>query len=133
MIVAVLARLVITGLAFAAAARLLSGVHVHGGLWGYLVIAVVFGLVNAFIGTILRILTFPLKLLTLGLFSIIVNALLLKITDALTSHLQIDTFFWNAVWAAVIISVVSVVLDFILDAALGRSGRRGNRRARARH
>jgi putative membrane protein len=70
--------------------------------------------VNAFVGTILRILTFPLTLLTLGLFSIIVNALLLKITEALTDRLIINEFWWTTIWAAIILSIASVILDMIV-------------------
>jgi hypothetical protein len=57
-------------------------------------VSAIFGIVNAIIGTILRIITFPLTVLTLGLFSVIVNAIVLNITDGLTSHLTIDE------WAA---------------------------------
>ena len=77
-------------------------------------------LVNAILGTILRILTLPLTLITLGLFSIVVNAVLLEITDAITDHLTIDSFFWTAIWAAIILSVVTVVLQLILGSVMKR-------------
>jgi putative membrane protein len=67
--------------------------------------------VNAIVGTILRVLTFPLLILTLGLFSVIVNALLLKLTDSLSSHLTIDSFWWTAIWAAIILSIAGILLD----------------------
>ncbi len=114
MFVALLIRLAITGMAFAVAAWLLDGMDVTGGFFAYLWIAILFGIVNAIVGTILRILTFPLTVLTLGLFSIIVNALLLELTDALTSDLNIDSFFWTAIGAALIISITSVVIDIII-------------------
>ena len=63
----------------------------HGRLrrfWGYLWVSLLFGIVNAVIGTFLRIITFPLTVLTLGLFSILVNALLLQITDGLSRSLH---------------------------------------------
>ncbi len=123
MIVALLIRLLITGTAFAVAAALLSGMDVSGGFWGYLWISALFGIVNAIIGTVLRVLTLPLTLLTLGLFAIIVNALLLEITDALSSHLTIDEFWWTAIWAAIIIAVVSVVIEGVIG--LLPEGRRG--------
>jgi len=121
MIVTLFIRLLITGASFAVAAAVLSGMEVSGGLSAYLWISVVFGLVNAIIGTVLRVLTFPLTLLTLGLFAIIVNAALLEITDAVTSHLTIDEFLWTAVWAAITISIVSVVLEGIIGHS--RNGR----------
>lgn len=107
--------------AFALTAWIFSGLDVTGGFWGYVIVSGVFGLVNAFIGTILRILTFPLTLLTLGLFSVIVNAALLKITDALSSHLTIDKFFWTAIWAAIILSLVSMALNLTARKVLRKS------------
>lgn len=104
--------------AFAVTASLLSGVDVTGGAWGYIWVSALFGIVNAFIGTILRILTFPVTLLTLGLFSVVVNAVLLELTDGLTSRLTIDEFWWTAIWAAIILSVASVILDQIVRSVL---------------
>ena len=104
--------------AFAVTTWLLSGMEVSGGFWGYLWVSALFGIVNAIIGTVLRILTLPLTLLTLGLFSIVVNALMLELTDALTSHLTIDEFWWTAIWGAIIIAIVAVILDLILRTAL---------------
>jgi putative membrane protein len=102
--------------AFAVTAWLLNGMEVSGGFFSYLWIALVFGVVNAIVGTILRILTFPLIILTLGLFSVIVNALLLELTDAITSDLTIDHFWWTAIWAALILGFVSVILGAIAGA-----------------
>jgi putative membrane protein len=104
--------------AFAVTTWLLSGMEISGGFWAYLWVSALFGIVNAIIGTILRIITLPLTLLTLGLFAIIVNALMLQITDALTSHLTIDEFWWTAIWAAIILAIVSVILDLIVRSTL---------------
>lgn len=99
--------------AFAITASLLGGMDVSGGFWGYVWVSALFGIVNAFVGTVVRILTLPLTLLTLGLFLIIVNALMLELTDAITDHLTIDEFWWTAIWAAIILSLVTVVLEAI--------------------
>jgi putative membrane protein len=96
--------------AFGITSWLLSGMEVSGGVWGYIWVSALFGIVNAVLGTILRLFTLPLILLTFGLFAVLINALLLQITDALTSHLTIDEFFWTAIWAAIILSLVSFVL-----------------------
>jgi putative membrane protein len=104
--------------AFAVTAWLLSGVTVSGGAWGYIWVSALFGIVNAIVGTVLRILTFPLTVLTLGLFSVIVNALLLQITDGLSSHFTIDEFWWTAIWAAIILSLASMILDAIVRSVL---------------
>ncbi len=115
---ALLIRWAVLAGAFAVTAWLLSGVDVSGGAWGYIWVSALFGIVNAIIGTILRILTLPLTLLTLGLFSVIVNALLLQITDGLSSHFTIDEFFWTAIWAAIILSLASMILDWIVRSVL---------------
>jgi putative membrane protein len=104
--------------AFAVTTWLLSGIEISGGFWGYVWVSALFGIVNAIIGTILRILTLPLTLITLGLFSLVINALMLELTDAITSHLTIDEFFWTAIWAAIILSIVSVILDLIVRSTL---------------
>lgn len=113
--------LVVVAAAFAITSWLLSGMNVSGGVFAYLWIALLFGIINAILGTILRILTLPLTVLTLGLFSIIVNAVLLQITDALSSHLTIDHFFWSAIWAAIILSVVTVILELTAGALVKES------------
>ena len=80
------------------------------------VVAVIFGLVNAFIKPIVQILSIPLYILTLGLFHIDINALMLWITAWITRHtthwgLHIDHFWWTAIWAAIVLSIVSWVLS----------------------
>ncbi len=114
MLIALLVRLAITAAAFAVAEALLPGMEVSGGFWTYLWVALIFGVVNAIIGTIVHILALPLTILTFGLFAILVNALMLEITDALTSKLTIDDFFWTTIWATIIISVVSMVLEAVV-------------------
>jgi putative membrane protein len=104
--------------AFAVTAWLLSGMDVSGGVGAYIWVSALFGIVNVLIGTILRILTLPLLFLTLGLFSIVINALLLEITDAFTDHLTIDDFFWTAILAAIILSIVSMILDLVVRTTL---------------
>jgi putative membrane protein len=117
MFAALLIRWAILGVAFAITSWLLTGMDVTGGFWAYLWVSAIFGLVNAFIGTIVRLFTFPLIILTLGLFSIFINACLLGITDWLTDHLTIDEFWWTAIWAAIILSIVSMVLDLMVSSA----------------
>ena len=101
----------VLAVAFGITSWLLSGMEVSGGVWGYIWVSALFGIVNAIIGTIIRLFTLPLILITFGLFAVLVNALLLQITDALSSHLTIDEFWWTAIWAAIILSLVSVILS----------------------
>jgi putative membrane protein len=109
--------------AFAITSWLLPGMEVSGGFLGYVWVSALFGIVNAIIGTLLRIITLPLTVLTLGLFSLIVNALLLNITDGLSDQLTIDEFWWTAVWAAIIIAIAAVALGIILRAVLSERAR----------
>ncbi|MGH3036456.1 MAG: phage holin family protein [Gaiellaceae bacterium] len=106
--------------AFAVTSWLLDGVEVSGGVWGYIWVSALFGIVNAILGTILRLITLPLILLTFGLFAVLVNALMLQLTDALTDHLTIDEFWWTAIWAAIILSLVSFVLAVAVNSLVWR-------------
>ena len=125
MLRSLLVRWIVVAIAFAITAGLLDGMDLSGGVTGALWIALVFGIVNAVIGTVLRILTLPLTVITLGLFSIIVNAFLLVIVDAISSDLTIDSFFWTAIWAAIILSFVGVIVDVLIRAILpGQQSRR---------
>jgi putative membrane protein len=94
-------------------AALLPGMEIEGGFGGLLLIALAFSIVNVFIGTILRLLTIPLKLITLGLIALVVNAVLLAITAWWLERLSVDNFL-TAVVAALLISVISAVLQRIL-------------------
>lgn len=121
MLVSLLIRWLALAAAFAVTAWLLSGMDVSGGFGTYLWLALLFGIINAVIGTILRLITIPLRVITLGLFSIVINAFLLKILDWITDRFTIDHFFWTAIWGAIILSLVGVVLDLLLGAAFGRN------------
>ena len=120
MLVALLLRWLAMALAFALTAWLLDGMDVSGGFGTYLWLSLLFGLLNAVIGTVLRLLTLPLMVVTLGLFAIVINALLLELLNWISDSFTIDHFFWTAIWGAIILSVVSVVLDALLGAAWGR-------------
>ena len=113
MLRAVLVRWVVLAGAFAITAWLIDGMTITGGVVDYLWLALLFGVVNAVLGTIVRIFTLPLTIITLGLFSIVVNALMLEVVDALSGSLSIDSFFWTAILAAITLSVVSVIMDVL--------------------
>jgi putative membrane protein len=108
---------IIVALAFAVTAWLLDGVSVSGGVLGYLWISALFGIINVFLGTILRIISLPFIILTLGLVLILINAVVLAITDALTSDLTIKSFFWDAIWAAIVLSIATVVVGWVVRSA----------------
>ena len=113
MLKAVFIRWVLFAAAFAVTSWLIDGMSVSGGVLDYFWVAALFGIVNALIGTIVRILTMPLTLVTLGLFAIVVNAAMLEIVDAVSSSLEIDSFFWTAIVASITLAVVAVILDYL--------------------
>ena len=124
MLRSLLVRWAVVAIAFWITAAILDGMKLSGGITGALWVALLFGIVNAVIGTVLRILTLPLTVITLGLFSIIVNAFLLVIVDAITGDLTIDSFFWTAILAALILSFVGVLIDVVIRAILPGKGAR---------
>ncbi|MGE9808787.1 MULTISPECIES: phage holin family protein [unclassified Janibacter] len=81
-------------------------------------VALLFGVVNAIVKPIAKVLSFPFIILTLGLFTFIVNAFMLQITEWLSGPLglsfQISDFFWDAVIGALIITLVSMVLNVVI-------------------
>ncbi|HKV67662.1 MAG TPA: phage holin family protein [Gaiellales bacterium] len=108
---------IVVAIAFAITAWLLTGVSVHGGIRGYLWISLLFGIINAIVGTILRILSLPFIILTLGLILVLINAVVLAITDSLTSDLTINSFFWDAIWAAIVLSIATIVVGWVVRGA----------------
>lgn len=118
-------RVLINGVAIWFATQVLSGMHVKvggSGLTGstvgvLLLVALVFGLVNAIVKPVVALLSLPLYVLTLGLFTLVVNALMLMLTAWITRQaswgLQVDTF-GTAVIGALIISIVSWALSLVV-------------------
>ena len=120
-----LLRAALTGVALWVVTLIVPGMHFVGGhttpqkIGIIFVVAVIFGLVNAIIKPIVQILSIPLYILTLGLFHIVINALMLWITASITRHtthwgLQIDHFWWTAIWAAIVLSIVSWLLSLLI-------------------
>ena len=120
-----LVRAALTGFALWMVTLFVHGLRFVGGettlqkIGIIFVVAVIFGLVNAFIKPIVQILSTPLYVLTLGLIHIVINALMLWITAWITAHtthwgLAIDHFWWTAIWAAIVLSIVSWVLSLVV-------------------
>jgi putative membrane protein len=83
----------------------------------FLVVAFIFGLVNTFVRPILRILTFPITMMTLGLFLIVINALMLLLTDAISDELSLGLSvgdFLAALLGAIVIAVVGFALSMVV-------------------
>ena len=94
-----------------------QGTDAAGLILAYLFVGLIFGVVNAFVRPIVSFLSLPITILTLGLFTIVINAAMLYLTSWISSytpvHFTIDSFFWTALLAAIIITIVSLVADRI--------------------
>jgi putative membrane protein len=90
-----------------------QGTDTAGIVLAYLFIGAIFGLVNALVRPLVSLLALPITILTLGLFTIVINAAMLYLTSWISSytpvHFTIDSFFWTAVFAAIIITLISLV------------------------
>jgi putative membrane protein len=88
--------------------------------WKFLLVAVAFSLINSYIKPILRILTFPISILTLGLFLLVINALLLMLTGAISDQLKLGfrvDDFWAALLGSIVISIVGWILSMFVGAS----------------
>lgn len=107
-------RWLILSVAIMVSAHLFAGIHVDG-YGSALIAALVLGILNAFFRPILFILTLPINVLTLGLFTFVINAVLLLMTSGITGGLVVDGF-GSAMFGSLIISLVSLLLSsFISD------------------
>ena len=114
MLRALAVRAVVLAIAFLVVDALMDTFTVDGGFFSALGLAVVYGLLSAIIGTLLRLLTLPLMVLTAGLFEFVINAGLLLVTDWLTDWLEIDGLI-SALVAAVVLAIVSVVIGAVMS------------------
>lgn len=103
--------------AFFLTTRVVPGITVTGGIPAYLVTALVFGLVNATLGPLLRIATLPLRIMSLGLFALVINAVLLLVAAALTPALSISGLL-SAIVGAFVLSVLSALLNALVGPIL---------------
>ncbi|WP_369688776.1 phage holin family protein [Actinomadura kijaniata] len=119
----ILIRVVITAVALWTATALVDGIDVGGDdavkrTLTFLAVGAVFGIVNAVVKPLVRLLGCALYVLTLGLFALVVNAALLALTGWLSGKLGLEfhvRWFWPALWGAVIVSVVSWLLSLFVS------------------
>ena len=116
----IITKVVINALAIWIATLVVPNVDVGGSslenrLLTLLVVGALFGLINTFIKPVVKLFTLPLYLLTLGLISFVVNALMLKIVEWLSGKIGIGfdagPFFWSTIGAAVVVTFVSMILN----------------------
>jgi putative membrane protein len=127
-------RLLVNAVALWLTTLIVGGVHVVpfgsqdtlAWVLTYLLLALIFGIVNGVVGTLIRVVAFPLYVLTLGLISILVNGLLLLLVAWISSGLGfgliIDGFWWG-VLGALVLGLISWLIGLIIRPATGRDRR----------
>ena len=112
-----LLRLLINAAALWVAVRIVPGLHYTGDLLPLLAVALIFGLLNAFIRPLLKLLSLPVIILTLGLFALLINAFMLWLTGRLAGSFgipfQVDGCL-AAIFGSIIVSIVSAILSMLL-------------------
>jgi putative membrane protein len=109
--------ILVTAAAMWVAVQIVPGLDFSGELWKLLLVAIIFGLINAFIRPILLIFTLPITIMTLGLFLLVLNALLLLLTGAISAELNLGLTvadFWAALLGSIVISIVGLVLSMVI-------------------
>ncbi len=114
-----LLRVLINAVALWLTAMIYPGITLSGAFFpDLLVVAIVFGLVNALIRPLVLLLTLPITCLTLGLFTLVINALMLWLTAWISPNFTVEgsllTGFFNALIGSIIISIISMVLSWFL-------------------
>ena len=124
-------RVAINAVGLYAAVWLIPGIDYLGDWTGILWLALIIGLLNALVRPLLKFLTCPLIILTLGLGTLLINTLLFWLTGVIGNQFQagfsVDGF-WPAFWGALIVSLVSFVLTLLLHDELKRDRNRPRRR-----
>lgn len=123
-------RVLINAIALWAATELVSGIRFSGAWPTLLVVALVFGVLNVTVRPVLKFLTFPLLILTLGLFTFVLNAFMLWLTGAISDafHLGFHVAgFRAAFWGALVVTIVSFVLSLFVSSPDRTSARRSRR------
>jgi putative membrane protein len=117
-------RLIVNAAALWVAIRLVPGITFAGDEVMLLVVALIFGVVNAVIRPVLTLLSLPILILTLGLFTFVLNALMLWLTSWLSGALGLGFHvagFWPAFLGALVVTIVSALLSFVVrDVTRGR-------------
>jgi putative membrane protein len=90
------------------ATLIVPGIKVDGGVTTYLWVALLFGLINSVLGSLIKVLTFPVSIVTFGIFLLVVNAAMLSLTARWSDKLDVNGF-WSALFASLIISVITSI------------------------
>jgi putative membrane protein len=112
-----LVRLLINAAALWVATHFVPGIVYQGRWTSLLMVALVFGVLNASVRPLLKLLTLPLLILSLGLFTFVINALMLWLTGWISERLNLGFHvagFWPAFWGGLVVSIVSLLLSLFV-------------------
>jgi len=112
--------ILVTAVAMWVAVQVVPGLDFSGDIWKLLLVAFIFGLINAFIRPILLIFTLPITIMTLGLFLLVINALLLVLTGVISTELDLGftvADFWAALLGSIVISIVGLLLSLLIGSS----------------
>lgn len=115
-ILGLLAKWLVNSFALFAASYLVAGIVIHD-FWSGIAAAALLGIVNAVIRPVVVILTLPINIVTLGLFTLLINAFMLKIVAWIIRGFSVHGF-WAAFWGALVISLVSWFINLLFDSNL---------------
>jgi len=106
---------VLSAIALLVVSRIVPGFQVQG-LWPALIAALVIGLLNATVGLFLKLITFPLTILTLGLFLLVINGIMILVASAIVTGFRVNGFA-PAFWGAVVLALLGMVIKAVLKNA----------------
>lgn len=116
----------VNAVSLALAVKYINGISFTGAWWTMIPVALIFGLVNSVIKPLLKLLTFPLLIVTLGLFTLVINALMLGLTAQLSQAFDLGlrvSGFWSAFKGALLISFINFLAWASGITGAGRPGR----------
>ena len=93
-----------------------DGIHIQSGAWHYFWVAALFGVINTFLGSLIKLFTLPAVLITFGLFIFVINTAMLMLTDRWSDVITIDSFT-SALIGSLLISIVSGFANKIVKKA----------------
>lgn len=115
-----LIQIAINAVALYVAVVLVPGLEFHGEWWKFVLVAVAFSLVNTYLRPILRIITLPISVLTLGFFLLVINAFMIWLVGAVSVQLRLGftvADFWAALLGAIVVAIVGFILAVTLAPA----------------
>lgn len=112
-LVRALVSIIVNGLAIGLTAALLPGIHIKPfSVTALVLLGLVFGIINAIIRPVVNLLSLPITILSLGLFQLVINAVLLYVASLVVSNLKIDNFLW-AILGGIVMGIIGGILEAI--------------------